>query len=306
MKPASRPMRSCSSPSCGVMLSCVCRANEIGSAPNFSCSASCLAESVVKEPVVEARPSLITARAWGAVMTALSSTTANWSSGGSDCRPKRRLVTAANFALPASLKDRATSTMEVGWPLGPGWKPLDASAISLPSISLGPRTYFVTRSSPQVAMGAAGAATTLSTAPGVEQSRATYCLATFVAASSALALSQPMPTRPLLAWALIAASVSAGVGAGAACGAVGVGVAPADGLVAVLVAVGLGVAVAARSASGTTPFCAVADVEGVAVLLAFGVDFEVAAPVAAPEGVAVPVGVPLGASWLALASSAWT
>src|SRR4051812_25852622 len=155
-------------------------------------------------------------------------------------------------------------------------------------------------------MGSAGSSTTLSTAPGVEQSRATYCLATFVAASSALALSQPMPTRPLLAWALIAASVSAGVGAGAACGAVGAGVAPADGLVAVPVAVGLGVAVAARSASGTTPFCAVADVEGVAVVLAFGVDFEVAAP----EGVAVPLGVPvevpLGAAWLALASSAWT
>src|SRR3954447_23872637 len=100
-------------------------------------------------------------------------------------------------------------------------------------------------------MGSAGSSTTLSTAPGVEQSRATYCLATFVAASSALALSQPMPTKPLLVWALIAASVSAGFGAGAAGAAgvaVGAGVAMADGFAALLVAVGLGVAVAARSA----------------------------------------------------------
>ena len=79
---------------------------------------------------------------------------------------------------------------------------------------------------------------------------------------------------------------------------------------AVAVAVGAGVAgvVAARSASGTTPFCAVGDAEGVAVPLALGVP--VAAPVAVPdgvpEGVAVPLGVPPGLTWVALLSRAWT
>ena len=76
---------------------------------------------------------------------------------------------------------------------------------------------------------------------------------------------------------------------------------------------GAGVAgvVAARSASGTTPFCAVGDaegLEGVAVPLALGVP--VAAPVAVPdgvpEGVAVPLGVPPGLTWVALLSRAWT
>ena len=40
----------------------------------------------LKEPVIEARPSVMTACDLGAVMTTLSRTTANWSSGGWFCR----------------------------------------------------------------------------------------------------------------------------------------------------------------------------------------------------------------------------
>src|SRR6188472_4037007 len=111
--------------------------------------------------------------------------------------------------------------MEVGAPFGPGWKPLLASAISLPSISTGPRTYFVTPSAPQVAIGASLRSGTPSRAPGCVQSRATYSLATLAAASSALAFSQPIDTRPALTCVFTAASVSAAEGAVA----VGAGVA---------------------------------------------------------------------------------
>src|SRR6478735_9094933 len=148
-------------------------------------------------------------------------------------------------------------------------------------------------------MGCVGSSWTLSIAPGVEQLSAVYALATFAAAASALALSQPRPTRPVLACVLTAASVWAGVGAGAVCGAAGAGVA---GAVAEAVGAGVAGVVAARSASGTTPFCAVGGIEGVAA--------PVAVPDGVPEGVAVPLGVPLGVprglTWVALLSSAWT
>src|SRR5687768_7354051 len=119
------------------------------------------------------------------------------------------------------------------------------------------------RSSPHVAMGALGSSTILSIEPGVAQLSAVYCLATLSAASSAFAFAQPMPTRPLLAWALTAAWVSAAVGAGWVSAGAGV-VALGAGVVAVPVAVPVAGVVAARRASGTMPFWAVAVVDGVA------------------------------------------
>ena len=111
----------------------------------------------------------------------------------------------------------------------------------------------MTRSSPHVAIGRAGSSVILSTAPGVAQLSAVYCEATFAAAALALAWSQPMPTRPLVTWTLIASSVWAAVGAVAA----GAGVEAAGaGVVGFAVAVPVGVAgvVAPRRASGTAPF----------------------------------------------------
>ncbi len=54
MRPASKPKASCSLPRVGLMSSWVCRANDIGNAPNFSCWANARADSMVKLPVIEA------------------------------------------------------------------------------------------------------------------------------------------------------------------------------------------------------------------------------------------------------------
>src|SRR5674476_36714 len=140
MPPAIRPRASWSPPSVGLIWSKVCSAKDRGRAPNLSWSASALADTPVKWPVMLAVPAHRDAWADGAEITWLSSTIPNRLRGsGSDTM---REVTLQNAVVPAPLKSSRTSH----WPLlTPPW-PVCWSEVALeiwsPFTSAGPRMYF--------------------------------------------------------------------------------------------------------------------------------------------------------------------
>src|SRR6478672_667712 len=227
IRPASRPRWSCSLPRVGLTCSCVCGLNDIGRAPNFSWSARVLALVSVKLPVMLAVPPVIALWVTGADSTWLSSTMANWLRGAGSATSRE--VTSPNFWVPAPSNFSWISTWLVWAPVCVVWKPEEASAMSVPVTSAGPRMYLALRSAEQVTSGLLGSSTSVSVENFAQFSAANCFSISGVIQAGSLA--------------------SLGVPAGAE--EVGVGVA-APG-----VADGLGVGVVAEPSAGGKPLLAV-------------------------------------------------
>ncbi len=170
MSPAIRPLVSCEDPSVAEMTSELCSVKLSGRAPNLSWSASALALSCVKLPVMEGLPLVTTPCVTGAEMTSLSSTNANWLRG--DSSVIRRVDMSPNCFVPSPSKTRLTDHVPVLTPWLDCWRPLVASEIVLPSTSTGPRTYFAAPSSEQAMIARSAGAACPSFSGAVAQSYA--------------------------------------------------------------------------------------------------------------------------------------
>jgi hypothetical protein len=274
---------------------------EIGNAPNFSWFDRLFAVVWVKLPLIWASPATIGSFVVGAEITRSSSTIPNRFRGWFLSIAASRVVTLANFSVPAPVNFSCTCHCPVTLPRESVVRPASAEAMSVPSSSAGPRMYFSVPSTLQVTRGFFGSACS------------PPCRLASFEQSSAMNFSYR-------AWSIQAVSL-ASVGLVGVVAPAGVGVTEAFGLpvgeagpVPVGVAVGVGVAAfgsasASRTAAGTAIPFELGDGEptaadgfplGVTVTLGLAVPLGVGLvpgePVVDGVGVVVGVGPPASAN----------